>query len=156
MSRIVRVPEDVVVLVCDSKKALLLRNIGAVAHPEFHIEESIERPQDEDEAGNSARPGRRFDGGAAAASGSSRSAMEATDAEAKHAEAFAVDVVSALGERHQKKPMGGLIIAAPPSFLGILRQKMDHSLQQLIRDEVAKELAEMPVSEIQKVLLNSL
>ncbi len=156
MSKIFRVPEDVVFLVCDSKKALLLKNTGAVAQPELHIEKSIERSKDMGNASNPDRPGRRFDGGAAAVSGSSRSAMEATDVEAKHAEAFAVAVVSALGERHRKKPIGGLIIAAPPTFIGILRQKMDQDLQQLIRDEVAKELAEMPLSEIQKGLLNSL
>ncbi|WP_170611151.1 baeRF12 domain-containing protein [Ruegeria arenilitoris] len=156
MSKILRVPEDVVVLVCDSKKALLLKNTGAVAQPVLQIEKSIERPKHAGEVGNPDRPGRRFDGGAAAVSGSSRSAMEATDVEAKRAEAFAVSIVSALGERHRKNPIGGLIIAAPPNFLGILRQNMDHDLRQLIRDEVAKELAEMPLSEIQKGLLNSL
>lgn len=156
MSKIIRIPEDVVVLVCDSTKALFLRNIGAVAQPKLHIEESIERPRDEDETGNSARPGRRYDGGAAAVSGSSRSAMEIADTEAKYAETFAEKVVSVLDKRHHESPMGGLIIAAPPSFLGVLRRKMNDNLQQLIRNEVAKELAEMPTSEIQKVLLNSL
>ncbi len=156
MSKIVRIPEDVVVLVCDARKALLLRNAGAVAQPELQIEASLEYEPDEDAPGISARPGRRFDGGAAAASGGPRSAMETPDLDAKQAESFAEVIVAALIRRQKKAPIGGLILAAPPAFLGVLRQKMSDNLGKLIREEVDKELAEMPLPDIQRVLLKSL
>lgn len=156
MSNIVRIPEGVAILVCDAKKALILSNAGAVAQPELHVEESFESDLAGALAGNSAPPGRRFDGGAAAVAGGSRSAMEAPDPEAKRAELFAERIVAALARRHRRTPIKGVLLVAPPSFLGVLRQKMSADLRKLIQGEVAKELTDMPVSEIQKVLLKSL
>ena len=156
MPSIVRIPKDVIILVCDTNKALLLRNVGAVAQPELQVDAHLQPPEGTSEAENGIRPGRRFDGGSAAISGTSRSAMEATDPKTKHADAFAGHLVSTLNDRHQNTLIGGLIIVAPPSFLGMIRQKMNEDLHKLIRDEVAKDLAEMPVSEIQKILLRNL
>ena len=156
MPNIVRLPKDVIILVCDANKALLLKNAGAVAQPELQVDAHLQPPPQDDAVYNGGSPGRRFDGGSAAITGTSRSAMEATDPKAKHADAFAGHLVSTLNDRHQSTPIGGLIIVAPPSFLGMIRQKMNEDLRELIRDEVAKDLAEMPVSEIQKVLLKNL
>jgi protein required for attachment to host cells len=156
LPNIVRIPKDVTILVCDATKALLLRNAGDVAQPELQVDAHLQSPPRDDAVDNGGSPGRRFDGGSAAITGTSRSAMEAADPEAKQAEAFAGNLVSTLNNRHQSTPIGGLIIVAPPSFLGMIRQKMNEDLRELIRGEVAKDLAEMPVSEIQKVLLKNL
>lgn len=156
MPNIVRIPKDVIILVCDATKALLLKNAGAVAQPELQVDAHLRPPPQDDAIDNGGRPGRRFDGGSAAISGTSRSAMQATEPKVKLADAFAEHLVATLIDRHQSTPIGGLIIVASPSFLGTIRQKMNGGLRELIRDEVAKDLAEMPVSEIQKVLLKNL
>lgn len=156
LSKIVRIPKDFVILVCDANKALILKNIGPAAQPELHVDDSIENELDEGSEGTAAPPGRRFDGAATAISGGSRSAMEAPDLERKRADGFAKKIVVALVHRNAKTPIGGLVLVAPPSFLGILRQKVTEELRVLIRVEVGKELAEMPVAAIQKVLLKSL
>ena len=74
MSNIVRIPQDVTIVVCDVKKALFLRNAGPATAPDLQVDETIQNDLDEEEAGLSGPPGRRFDGGAAAMSDTSRSA----------------------------------------------------------------------------------
>ncbi len=156
MSKIVRIPEDHVILVCNSRKAVFLKNAGNLAQPELQVDDHAEFDWDKEELMNSDRPGRRFDGGAAASTGGSRSAMEIPDLEAKHAEEVAERIIAALTERHQKSPLGGLFIVAPPAFLGVLRQKISGELRGLVVGEVAKDLGEMPIPEIQKSLLKAL
>ena len=133
MERIVRIPHTHAILVCASQKALILVNDGSVAQPELIVEEHFEIERDE-EAGQSDRPGRRFDGGAGATSHRQRSATE----------------------RQSKDPFGGVVLVAPPTFLGILRNRMGEDLSKLVVEEIAKDLAEMPLPKIEKVLLESI
>ena len=156
MSKIVRIPEDQLILVCNSRKAVFLKNAGQMAQPELQVEAYAEFDWDTEERMNSDRPGRRFDGGAAASAGGARSAMEAPDLAAKKAEVAAERVVDALTDRHRKSPISGLLVVAPPAVLGVLRQKITDELRGLVAGEVAKDLAEMPVPDIQKALLKVL
>ena len=68
MSRIVRIPEDHLILVCNSRKALFLKNAGPVAQPELKVDAHAAFEWEPEELMNSDRAGRRFDGGAAALS----------------------------------------------------------------------------------------
>ncbi len=156
MSKIVRIPEDQLILVCNSRKAVFLKNAGHVAQPELQVDAYAEFDWDAEERMDSDRPGRRFDGGAAASAGGGRSAMEAPDLAAKKAEVAAEKIVDALAERHRKSPIGGLLVVSPPAVLGVLRQKITDELRGLVVGEVAKDLAEMPVPDIQKALLKAL
>lgn len=135
---------------------MFLRNAGPLAQPELQVAEHAEFDRDMEELMDSDRSGRRFDGGAAATSGGARSAMEMPDLEAKHLEDVAERILAALTDKHQKSPVGGLLIVAPPTFLGVMRQKMSDELRGLVVGEVAKDLAEMPVPDIQKSLLKVL
>ncbi len=155
MKRIVRIPHTHAILVCASQKALILVNDGSVAQPELIVEEHFEIERDE-EAGQSDRPGRRFDGGAGATSHRQRSAMEMADPARKLAEGFADTIVQYLTERQSKDPFGGVVLVAPPTFLGILRNRMGEDLSKLVVEEIAKDLAEMPLPKIEKVLLESI
>lgn len=156
MSNIVRIPEDQLILVCNSRKAVFLKNVGHLAQPELQVDAHAEYEMDKEGLMNSDRPGRRFDGGANSSTGGARSAMEMPDPEAKHAEEVAERVLAKLADRHRKSPVGGLLIVAPPAFLGVLREKMSDGLRDLVVGEVTKDLAEMPVSDIQKALLKVL
>ncbi len=153
MSKIIRIPKDALIVVCDAQKALFLTNRGAVAEPRLEIESHLDAADLPRTTEESDRPGRRFDGGAA---GVSRSAMESTDVGARQAEAFADAVVGAMARRHARHPINELTLAAPPSFLGLLRRALPEDLKTQVTAELDKELAEMPVPEIQKVLLKSL
>ena len=156
MSKIIRIPEDHLILVCSPKKAVFLKNAGQVAQPDLQVDDHADFDWDKDEKMNSDRAGRRFDGGAAAASGGARSAMELPDPETKHAEESAEKIVEVLTNRNKRSALGGLHIAAPPAFLGVLRQKMPHDLRDKVVSEVAKDLVEMPIADIQKSLFKAL
>ena len=153
MSKIVRIPEDHLILVCSPSKAVFLKNAGHVAQPDLQVDAHSEFDWDKDQMMNSDRPGRRFDGGAAAVAGGARSAMELPDLEAKHAEESAERIIETLTHRHQRSAFSGLHIVAPPAFLGVLRQKMTPELRSKVLGEVAKDLVEMPIADIQKSLL---
>ncbi|MCM2131690.1 host attachment protein [Larsenimonas rhizosphaerae] len=66
----------------------------------------------------------------------------------KHEAFFASDVAEYLKQAHDQGKIEKLIIAAAPSFLGTLRQKMDKSLQQCIDQTVDKELSRESAEEI--------
>ena len=153
MSRIVRIPEDHLILVCNSRKALFLKNAGPVAQPELKVDAHATFEWEPEELMNSDRAGRRFDGGAAALSGGARSAMELPDLETRHLEAVAETVLGMLSDRHRQSRLGGLLIVAPPALLGILRRNMTRDLGGIVVGELAKDLAEMPLSDIRKSLL---
>lgn len=154
MSKIVRIPEDHLILVCNARKAILLKNAGHVAQPDLQVEAHVEFEWDREEMMDSDRPGRRFDGNAN--SGGPRSAMEAPDPDAKHAEEVAEKIVETLADRNRTSEIGGLLVVAPPAFLGVLRQKIGSDLRRHIVAEVAKDLVEMPVRDIQKSLMKVL
>jgi protein required for attachment to host cells len=156
MSKIIRIPSDALIVVCDAHKALFLTNTGAVAAPHLEIESHLDAALTATATEDSDRPGRRFDGGAAAAMGGARSAMESTDLAARQAEAFAEDVVAAMARRHDRHPVSALTLVAPPTFLGLLRRRLPERLKAQITAELDKDLAEMPLPQLQKVLLASL
>ena len=105
---------------------------------------------------NPDRAGRRFDGGAAAVSGGARSAMELPDPMAKQMEGTVKKIIQMLSDRQQESPLGGIYIVAPPTLLGLLRQKLDGELRVIVVRELAKDLAEMSLKDIQKTLLKAL
>ena len=74
----------------------------------------------------------------------------------KRRDDFAERLVTELVRRHRSAPVGGLILVAPPALLGSLRRKMNHDLAKLVRAEVPKELADMPVADIAKALTKAL
>ena len=156
MSDIVRIPNDHIVLACDARRAILLVNEGPVANPRLKVQDRLNADQETEEKRLKDQPGRRFDGGAAAMTRGPRSAMDVDDPEKRQAEAFAEAIAGDLARRHGKMPIPGLIIAAPPAFLGILRDKMSDDLRTVIVAEVSKDLTHMPVPALQDVLLASL
>lgn len=154
MSPLTRVPKDLVILVCDSRKALILKNDGSEIRPKLEITEHFEPDGAPSGIQDSDRSGRRADGGSANASYQARSAMEAADPGKAQAAAFAAQIVERLVKHHSKVGIGQLVLVAPPTFLGFLRDKMSDELRQLITSEVSKHLTEMPVEDIEKILVS--
>lgn len=156
MNTIVRIPHDQAIVVCSAHKALILVNRGAVAEPDLKVERHFEVDIDDADLTPSDRPGRRFDGGAAATTTGQKSAMEAPDPARKLAGDFADRIVEYLVHRQETDPFGGIVLVAPPTFLGLLRARIDDGLAGVVVGEVTKDLADMPVPKIRDVLMDRL
>lgn len=92
------------------------------------------------------RPGRTFDSG-----GYGRHANEPPTDPARHAQGeFARDVARLLDDKRKAQAFNRIVVVAPPRFLGELRSMMSLPLQELITDEIAKDLAKSPAHELQQ------
>jgi protein required for attachment to host cells len=154
--KIVRVPQELLILVCDARKALLLKNVGPVAQPNLEIFEHLEAENRQHELIDSDEPGRRSDGGAHEPSGGPRSAMETRDVGDVMAAAFADKLIDHLTSLNRKSPLTGLAVFAPPAFLGLLRKGLHDKLGNVQTSEIAKHLSELPVAELQNAVLKNL
>ena len=96
------------------------------------------------------RPGRVFDH--AAAPGTRRSAVghHSTGGERNprkvEARRFARRIAEALDEAHLKNRYERLVVMAPPTFLGLLREEMSAAVRALLAAEVGKDLVHEPVA----------
>lgn len=150
-----KVPKDLLILVCDSHKALLITNAGPPARPELEIEDHFEA------AGNTERPkgndpsGKRYDGGGTGGSFRARSSMETSDTDQERASEFASEIIEKITKFRRKKTVGQILVAAPPAFLGVLRAKLTHELESLIVTEIPKHFTDMTIGEIQKALVET-
>ena len=144
MAELDRLETDALVLVCDSRKAVIYRNGGAPIRPELTVVTTLKvDPNDVVGTADSDRAGRRSDRGAAGTGSFARSAMEQTDAQRLAAERLAGDVVATLSKQVESGTPG-LVIVAPPEFLGILRNRMGDDIRRAITAEIHKNLTHLP------------
>lgn len=146
MTELNRIPEDSLVVVCDSRKALFLTNTGTPIRPSLRTEDHMEAPASAAE--DSDRPGRRFDGGRTDAGFHARSAMEAPDLDREHAAEFAALLAGRLAKDHRDGAFRHLVVAAPPEFLGLLRDEMAAEVAGTVLAEIPKRLTDVPVGKI--------
>ena len=151
MTALNRIPEDSLILICDSRKALFLANTGTPVHPSLRTLEHVEAPNTAAE--NADRPGRRYDGGATNAGFHARSAMEATDPKKERAAEFAAILSDRLAGDHRDGSFAHLIIAAPPEFLGMLRDALSPEVSRTVVAEIPKRLIDTPVADIAAKLI---
>lgn len=148
MAKLDRLPKELLIMICDSRKALLLRNSGSAINPSLEVLDRVKVPEDDSAAAMPDRPGRRYDGGAMGASFQSRSAMEEPDLARQASEAFADQIIAHLTKVHRRKPIVEMLIAAPPAFLGVLRDRMPGPLAALVTAEIPKHLTDVRIDEI--------
>ena len=77
-----------------------------------------------------------------------RSTHEADKAKKHETEVFAKRVADRLYHERVENRLGTLIIVAAPTFLGVLRDKLDDSTNRLVTHALNKDLAESGVEEI--------
>jgi protein required for attachment to host cells len=152
---IVRIRKDDLIVVCDSRKALLLRNTGPLAQPDLAVVDHIEADDSAQERLDGDRPGRRADGNAAALRGP-RSAMETRNVGDLLAASFAKSLAERLVATHRKSCFATLLTVAPPAFLGLLRPELKACIPGITIKEIDKHLTELPVSQLQKALIDCL
>lgn len=150
-----KVPNDLLILVCDARKALLMTNAGSPARPQLHIEEHIEAPEGAERVAGNDRRGKRYDGGGTGGSFRARSSMETSDTDHERAAEFASEIVEKVTAFRREKPIGQILLVAPPAFLGVLRAKVTDEIESLIVSEIPKHFTDLPVAEIQKSLVET-
>ncbi len=134
------------VLVCDGRKALVLKNAGDEMFPNLQVKRIFEAPENPPthEQGSD-RPPR-------AVSGMRRSSIEQTDWHDLAEQRFVDDVADALSSAHQKTPLRSLVVVAPPRALAELRKEFSNELRKVIVAEIHKDLTKHPVHEIEQHL----
>lgn len=141
------IDHDAMVLVADGRKMLFFRNKGDRMAPNLEAEtvKVQENPYDRDQASDA--PGRAFN-----SVGSHRSAMQQTDFHEQEEARFAVEAADLLKRRALANDFDKLIIVAPPTALGEMRKRYHKEVQSRLVGEIAKDLANHPVPEIEKII----
>ena len=138
------------VLVADGRKMLFFRNKGDRMAPNLEAEtvKRQDNPYDRDQASDA--PGRSIN-----SVGSQRSAMEQTNFHELEETRFAVEAAELLKRRALSNEFEKLIVVAPPAALGEMRKHYHKEVQSRLVGEIAKDLANHPVPEIEKIIAQS-
>ncbi|WP_311319509.1 host attachment family protein [Rhizobium sullae] len=92
-------------------------------------------------------PGRAF-----ASSDGRRSAMSESNLHELAEERFLASAAAELARQTRAQPIERLLLVAPAKALGFLRKHLDPSVDEVLSGEVAKDLAHLPVWEIERHL----
>jgi protein required for attachment to host cells len=156
-----QIPHNAYVLVADGRKLLFFRNEGDADYPKLEVEMEREKPNPKDSDQGTDQPGRTFSGaqggdprsgGLGATVGAARSAYSETDFHQLEEDRFAHEAADMLKEKALANQFEKLIIVAPPKTLGEMRKHYHKEVESRIAGEVAKDLTNMPVAEIEKIL----
>ncbi len=165
------VPHNALILVADGRKMLLLRNEGDAEFLNRQVEqkEVHENPKDRDQKTDAAGRASSTQSGAGAppiAQGGSmhaqgqgaqfapsRGSMEETDYHQLEEDRFAAEVAEILRVKALNNSFETLIVAAPPGTLGELRKHYHKEVESRLASEIAKDLSNHPVLQIEKALL---
>ena len=147
MERAMQIPHDSFVLVADGRKSLFFRNEGDGEFPNLIVErrEVKENPDHHEQATDTA-------GQAAGHVGGVSATMGETDFHALEEQRFAADTAAMLKERALRNEFESLVVVAPPKTLGELRKHYHKEVEKRLVAEVAKDLTNLPVPEIERVL----
>ncbi len=142
-----KIDHDALVMVVDGGKMLLFRNEGDAGRPRLLVEYASENANPPDHEQRTDAPGRAF-----SSTGNRRSAMGETDFHALQKGQFVADAVALLNRRALADDFGQLIVVAPPSVLGEMRQHYHQALEERLVGEVAKDLTSHPSPEIGRAI----
>lgn len=135
------------IVVADGGKALFLRNEGDRRIPSLTVfrVDNNENPQNREQVSD--RPGRLAD-----VAVGHKSAVETTDWHELAETQFAADLASILYKHAQKGDFGELVLVASPTALGEIRRELHQEVSDRIVGEIAKDLTNHAVSEIEKIV----
>ncbi len=155
-----QIPHNAYVLVADGSKLLFFRNEGDADYPKLEVEAERQQENPKDSDQGRSEPGRTFSsnrgdprtGGYGSTVGAARSAYSETDFHQLQKDNFAHEAADMLKKKALANEFEQLIIVAPPATLGELRKHYHKEVESRIAGEVAKDLTNMPVAEIEKIL----
>ncbi|TDK43901.1 host attachment family protein [Antarcticimicrobium luteum] len=132
------------IVVADSEKALLMRNLTDHADPNFEVIAREEQPEVSD---NADRPGRLVNSGAGQIS-----AMEQSDWHVLARDKFAKELAAILYSHAHKGAYEQLVIAADPKLLGKLRDELHPEVQSKVVAEIPKNLANHTIRDLERLI----
>jgi protein required for attachment to host cells len=145
-----QVPHNSVILVADGRKSLFFRNEGDGEFPNLNVEEKETHPnpahheQASDLAGQSAKTVNGMGG-----------SMQEVNFHQQEEDRFAAETAAMLKERALRNDYDALVVVAPPRMLGELRKHYHVEVEKRLVAELPKDLVNMPVPEIEKILQDS-
>jgi len=145
-----KMPHNSVVLVADGRKMLFLRNEGDVANPNLVVERAVEQEDTANRDALTAPAGRK-----SASQTGAGSAMGDTDFHQIEEDRFAADATDLLKRRALAHEFESLIVVAPPRTLGEMRKHYHKEVSDRLAGELAKDLTNHPIPEIEKALLEA-
>lgn len=145
-----RIPHDSLIVVADGRKLLFLRNEGDAEQPVFRkVSVKVQQnPKDSDQKTDLA--GRAPGGGA-----TGTNSMGEADFHQLEEDRFAADAAELLKQRAMHGDFTNLIVVAPARTLGELRKHYHKEVSDRLSAEVAKDLVNHPVDEIERILVAS-
>ncbi len=145
-----QIPHDSVVLVADGRKTLFFRNQGDAAFPNLQVErkEIHENPAHHEQASDTAGQAMNVIGGHGGTMGE-------VDFHQLEEDRFAADTAELLKSRALGGEFESLVVVAPPKTLGELRKHYHREVERRLVGEVPKDLVNVPVSEIERILQDS-
>jgi protein required for attachment to host cells len=132
------------IVVADSEKALLMRNLTDHADPNFEVISREDQPEVSD---NADRPGRLADTGPGQSS-----AMEQANWHVLARDKFAKELAEILYGHAHKGAYEQLVIAAAPQVLGKLRDELHAEVKDKVVAEIPKNMANHPVRELERLI----
>jgi protein required for attachment to host cells len=132
------------VLVADSQKALLLRNVTDAEAPHLVVvgKETQQNPADREQGAN--KPGRMNDTGV-----QQRSSLDDTDWHELAKERFAADLAELLYAYAHEGAFRRIVLVADPRVLGALRQDLHKEVAERVIAEIDSNITHLPVDEIE-------
>jgi len=140
------------ILVCDGRKALILRNDGPAGAPKLSVEREIhaEAPSSHsrdlgvDRAGRTAqRQGGRL---------GPRSAVEEVDFHSTEEEKFVRDTLADFTAHCERNGVHEVVLIAPPRALAVLRKAGSKALLERVIGEIDKDLTRHTVYDIARAI----
>ena len=153
MQRLNRLPKEMLLVISDSQRALLLRNEGTEIHPSLVVVERFEPARTTNESGDSDRSGRRSGGSNRIAHFGARSALDQSDTRRLQTLEFADQLTNELTKMLRQGRFKNVVLAAPPAFLGALRDAMPPEVARRVAAEIPKHLTEATIEDIQNALV---
>jgi len=142
-----QIPHDSVVLVADGRKSLFFRNQGDADFPNLQVEDKQvqDNPAHHEQASDTAGMSMKTKDGRGGS-------MEEVDFHQQEEDRFAADMAAMLKARALSNDYESLVVVAPPRTLGELRRHYHKEVEKRLVAEVPKDLVNVPVAEIEKIL----
>ncbi len=146
MSKVTIAAQDWVV-VCDGRKALICQNAGDEMFLNLKVieERSIDNPPTR--AQGSDRPGR-----VQSSASTERSAVGQTDWHDEAERTFLKHLAERLHDAVTRGATKGIVLAAPPRALGMIRPFLSKPTVDALRAEIDKDYVNLPMVELEKRL----
>ncbi|HEX7852682.1 MAG TPA: host attachment family protein [Sphingobium sp.] len=138
-----RIEPDMLILVADGRKILLLRNKGTVGTPDLVVEYGEEQPNPPDRDQKTDAQGQR-----PGSIGPGQASAGETDYHQQTENRFAVHAAELLNQRALQNGFGKLVVVAAPATLGLLRPRYHQEVKARLVAEMAKDMTGTPVDRI--------